>query len=491
MNRPVILLLILLNGYPFAGNAADAEIKAAAGPLRRHPANTRYFTDGTKNPDGSTKAVYLTGSHTWANLIDRGPNDPPPAFDFKGYLDFLEKHNHNFIRLWSRHISWYTNYGSKQLWAQPLPWRRTGPGKALDGKPKFDLTKFDPAYFERLRSRVTAAGDRGIYVSIMLFGGYQEAGPNWTGNPFHRDNNTNGVDGDPNKDGYGWETQTAAEIPKRVAEVQRVYVRKVIETVNDLDNVLFEISNEGPETSQEWQYDMIRFIQREEAAKPKQHPVGMTAGYWPPDENRRNLDASPAEWVSYLFEAKPQQAQKAFDVNNPFIADGRKVSIQDSDHWWVVPIYGDATFGRDWVWKSFCRGHNPILMEHLPPRSFVADDHPLTPDDPGYIASHVAMGQTRRYAERMNLAAMTPSLEIASTRYCLASLGREYLVYLPLGGTVTVDLSAAKGEMTVEWFDAPNGKTVGAANVKGGDRRGFRAPFEGAAVLYLKSDSRE
>jgi hypothetical protein len=488
MNWSAILILILLTTYSVAGKVALAETKTAAGPLRVHSTNARYFTDGTKNADGSLKAVYLTGSHTWANLIDRGPSDPPPAFDFDGYLDFLEKHNHNFIRLWSRHISWYTNYGTEQLWARPLPWQRTGPGKALDGKPKFDLTKFDPTYFERLRSRVKAAGERGIYVSIMLFGGYQEAGPNWTGNPFHRDNNTNGIDGDPNKDGHGWETQTAAEIPKAVAEVQRAYVRKVIDTVNDLDHVLFEISNESPDTSRDWQYEMIRFIHREEATKPKQHPVGMTAAYWPPDETRRNVDASPAEWVSYQFEARPQAAQKLFDVNDPFLADGRKVSIQDSDHWWVVQIYGNSTFGRDWVWKSFCRGHNPILMEHLPPRSFVADDHPLTPDDPGYIASRTAMRHTRRYTERMNLAAMTPSTKVASKRYCLATPAKEYLVYLPEGGTVTVDLSVAKGEMTVEWFNPASDKVIMAGYVTGGSRREFAAPFAGAAVLYLNNE---
>ena len=33
----------------------------ATGPLRRHPSNPRYFTDG------SGKAIYLTGSHTWSN----------------------------------------------------------------------------------------------------------------------------------------------------------------------------------------------------------------------------------------------------------------------------------------------------------------------------------------------------------------------------------------------------------------------------------------
>ena len=54
----------------------------------------------------------------------------------------------------------------------PFPWQRTGPGLALDGKPKFDLNLFNQSYFDRLRSRVIAAGERGIYVSIMLFEGY-------------------------------------------------------------------------------------------------------------------------------------------------------------------------------------------------------------------------------------------------------------------------------------------------------------------------------
>jgi hypothetical protein len=484
MTRSAALSVVLLAGYSFAGEPSHRSTQAP-GPLRAHPTNPRYFTDGTKTTAGAWKAVYLTGSHTWANLIDRGESDPPPAFDFDGYLNFLQKRRHNFIRLWSRHVSWYQEYGERPLFASPLPWPRTGPGTALDGKPKFDLTEFDPAYFDRLRSRVQAAGDRGIYVSIMLFGGYQEAGPNWTGNPFHRDNNASGIDGDPNQDGRGWETQTLAEIPKPVVEVQKGYIRKVVDTVNDLDNVLFEIANEGPESSQDWQYDLIQFIKDYEKTKSKQHPVGMTAAYWPVEDNRARLDASPADWVSYLFEMKPAQGREAYDVNDPFIADARKVSIQDSDHWWVVPIYGDARFGRDWVWKGFCRGHQPILMEHLPPRSFVARDHPLTPDDAGYVAARTAMGQTRAYAERMDLGAAAPSKEIASTGFCLVVLGKEYLVYLPAGGDVTVDLSAAKGELAVEWFDVAEGESVAAGVVRGGDRRSFQAPFRGPAVLYL------
>ena len=53
------------------------------GPLRGCEENPRYFADG------SGRAVYLTGSHTWSNLKDMGGEDPPAAFDFDAYLDFL------------------------------------------------------------------------------------------------------------------------------------------------------------------------------------------------------------------------------------------------------------------------------------------------------------------------------------------------------------------------------------------------------------------
>jgi len=49
-------------------------------------------------------------------------------------------------------------------------------------------------------------------------------------------------------------------------------------------------------------------------------------------------------------------------------------------------------------------------------------------------AARRAMGITRRCAERMNLAASTPRPELASTGYCLANPGKEYLIYLPDGG---------------------------------------------------------
>jgi hypothetical protein len=450
----------------------------ACGPLRVHPDNPRYFTDGTKQGDGSLKAVYLTGSHTWSSLIDRGPSDPPPAFDFGDYLRFLREHNHNFIRLWSRHVTWYHGYGKGELHAAPLAWARTGPGEALDGKPKFDLTQFDRSYFDRLRKRVVAAREQGIYVGIMLFGGLYECKGGWRGNPFHRANNINKIDGDPNADGEGWETQTLQV--SQLTRLQEAYVRKVVDTVNDLDNVLYEVSNESDPSSTNWQHRLVRFIHDYEKTKAKRHPVGMTALYMESAaENNRLLLASPADWISPLTDARA--------VRNIPAATGVKVRIVDSDHWFVKELRNDPEFGREWVWKSFCRGHNPILMEHLPPLSAVLDDLPFAPDDPGYLASRKAMGFTRRFAERMNLAKMTPRPELASSGLCLASPGAEYLVYyMDPAKPLTVELIA--GTYAYEYFDPKQGeqRARGQITSSGGAHR-FTAPFAHDFVLYLKA----
>ena len=73
----------------------SANAYEAKGQLRVHPTNPRYFTDD------SGDVIYLTGSHMWNNLVDMGKDDPPQPFDFPGYLDFLQRYGHNFIRLWT------------------------------------------------------------------------------------------------------------------------------------------------------------------------------------------------------------------------------------------------------------------------------------------------------------------------------------------------------------------------------------------------------
>ena len=91
-----LFLVLCLGGL---GTPALVAGDPAPGPLRQLSSNPRWFTDG------SGRAVLLAGSHTWwvlqdNNLLMVEGGDPPPVFDYEGFLDLLVRHDHNFFRLW-------------------------------------------------------------------------------------------------------------------------------------------------------------------------------------------------------------------------------------------------------------------------------------------------------------------------------------------------------------------------------------------------------
>src|SRR5262249_27222681 len=143
-------------------------------PLSIKAANPQYFVDSKGN------SVYLSGSYL--DLY----NALSGSWDFAAYLDSLQKQNQNFTRVWA--------------WEQS-PYERTGPGLALDGGLKFDLTRFNQAYFDQLRSRVVQAAQRGIYVSVMLFEGFSTQEKLGRVDPLQQLNNINGIDDDRNRNG--------------------------------------------------------------------------------------------------------------------------------------------------------------------------------------------------------------------------------------------------------------------------------------------------
>jgi hypothetical protein len=102
-----------------------------------------------------------------------------------------------------------------------------------------------------------------------------------------------------------------------------------------------------------------------------------------------------------------------------------------------------------------------------------------------------AMGDTRRYAERVNLIAMQPRDDLSSTGYALANPGREYLVLQPnrAAGSFTV-LLLERGTYATEWFSIEGRQTVPGdqMTVERSTATSFDPPSElsGPTVLYLK-----
>lgn len=461
-------------------------IEPAAGPLFANPDNPRYFTDGTKI-NGKYRAVYLTGAHTWCVLSDCGDRVPIlTVFDYDKYLDFVQERGYNFIKMWR-----VENVGGGEngpdFYYSPLPYERSQTECcAFDGGNKFDLTRFNQGYFDRLRERVLLARDRGLYVSIMLFDGwsvdskYDRHVP-WIGHPYNIDNNVNGIDGDINDNGQGEETHQ--RVGTDVTALQETYVRKLIDTVNDLDNVLYEISNESsgdnPDTpefdgSRDWQYHMIRFVKDYESEKPEQHPVGMT-WEWLHGNNQFYYD-SPADWIS------PGGAFLDLDTYVPPATTGlpgSKIILSDTDH------YCGICGSQQWVWKSFTRGENPIFMDIYDPET---SGRGLPFYNPKEDEIRRNLTYTAVFASRVSLVDMAPQPSLCSSSFCLASVDAEksqFIVYVPTEGNVIVDLSGTSDPMTYEWFNPTTGELSGGGSVAGGMSRFFNVPYSGDAVLFI------
>jgi hypothetical protein len=148
------------------------------------------------------------------------------------------------------------------------------------------------------------------------------------------------------------------------------------------------------------------------------HPIGMTMQFPVADQTKVNdpLFNGPADWISPGYDDEiftggrhvmEPGAPASRWVDNPPASDGRKVVITDTDHY-APPGKGDAL----WAWKSFLRGHNPILMDFgilagvNPP-----DPSSASPGIPSYEAFDLiryAMGDTLRYVSKMDLIKMEP-----------------------------------------------------------------------------------
>ena len=438
--------------------------KGAPGPLVVSARNARYFaaTDG-----GAEAAILLTGSHVWNNLHDGlGPGADRCGEErnsFPAYLDFLADHGHNFIRLW-RWEHFMSAVPGFHLCMTPQPWQRTGAGAATDGRPKFDLTRFEPAYFGRLRERVIAAGARGIYVSVMLFEGFcfQHClkPANLEGHPFHAANNVNGVAIESVRD------YQVLPLPGRARTLQRAYIRKVIETVSDLPNVLYEVANEssgdpagecGDSTA--WQYWVIAQVKAIEAELGLgSHPIGMTFQY-PDASANASLFDGPADWVSPGFTRAVADDPWFLD---PPANDGTKLVVSDTDH------YAAGRADPLWAWKTFLRGHHPILMDY----GIIDVEDPLAeiagslPSYDYFEPTRFAMGAVLRCAAQVPLIEMEPRGELCSTGYALAAPGREYLILQPGGEREEVAVALEAGRYTASWSDLSGREHRGVSHVE-------------------------
>jgi hypothetical protein len=356
-------------------------------------------------------------------------------------------------------------------------------------------------YFARLFARADAACARGMYVAVMLFDGDSIGivpGSNnpvenaWFGHPYNVDNNASSVDGDPPtpvRTGQGLRLLTVGDPNLAVVNsLQDAYVRKVIDTVNCLDNIIYEIINEPPidntdpaHGSNPWERHIIQLIRGYEATKPKQHPIlrsvfvtngPQSNGYLfvdvagSPDPNPNAVSPGPGVPCTVNDPGEDYAGSTCGPKAQP--SDTNRVILSDSDHLWGLTRIPTPTTDKpvDWVWKSLTRGIGGVLFvdPDVVPSPCVPTNQGNCPIIAGSTSAYnpirKAMGNARTFATRIDLINMTPQ-GCASTGYCLAEAGKQFLAYAPTApnnGTITLTLIGATpaDSFDVTWFDPVN-----------------------------------
>ncbi len=427
------------------------------------------------------------GSHTWNDLQDWGANGTLVTFDYAAYVNFLQAHGHNFTLVWATELPRFCGFptgASTDFVVSPQPWIRSGPGTGTDGGLKFDLHQPNQPYFDRLRSRVLALGAAGIYAGVYIFTG------EWLnvyrcptdGYPLTSANNVNGIN-----DGGGTGSVTMSS-PNAITAIQDDYVRTVIDTLNDLPNVLWIVSEEAPANSIWWNNHLIGVIDSYEATKPYRHPIG----YGAPLGSESSAVSSDADWIAPLVRISPPTT---CGTGSPPC----KVNINDSDHSYFGMWNDSAQANRNYAWQNFTNGNQVVFMDpyvvYYPRENRNLCPSPVNGICPAPDARwdnfRDNLGYILSYARKLNLANVTPRSSLCSTGNCLAQtppVGAEYLVYAPIGGSFTVNLSAMSSARTlnVEWLNPSSGATVADAPIAAGSAsQAFTPPFGGDAVLYL------
>ena len=233
--------------------ALIGSIPAIARPLSLLPENPHYFLFG-----GRPTVLVTSGEHYGAVLN--------ADFDYKKYLDTLRADRLNLTRTFSgsyREVPGNFKIASNTL--APAPGKFLAPWAQREGK--FDLMKWDDAYFARLKDFVSYAGRNGVVVELVLFCPLYEDSM-WNVSPMNARNNVNGI-------GEVARTEVLALKDARLTAVQDAMVRKIVSELQEFDNLYYEICNEpyfGGVTAA-WQEHISKVIADTEAGSGKKHLI--------------------------------------------------------------------------------------------------------------------------------------------------------------------------------------------------------------------------
>lgn len=441
--------------------------------LMLHRENPHYFLFRGK------PTILITSAEHYGAVLNS-------EFDTTKYLDELKAHGLNLTRTFTGvYCEDAKSFGITRNTLAPLegklicPWARSDtPGYAGGGN-KFDLTKWDPRYFERLGEFVKQAGERSIVVELCLFCPFYEDSM-WKLSPMNAANNVNGVGKLPRDAVYNRDKNGELQA------VQERLVRKIVKEMHLVDNVYFEVCNEpyfGGVTD-DWQRRIIDVIV-EVDKPPTRHLISQNVA----NGSKKVENPHPAVSIFNFHYTSPPTAVKENYALQKVIGENETGFKGTADtHYrmeaWEFLLAGGGLYNN--LDYSFVVGHEDGTFPY-PPK---------TPGG-GNRGFRQQIKVLKDFLHGFEFIRMKPDetllkggLPEKGRGRVLSEPGKQYALYLFGGKSAKPQLALPEGRYKAEWISPVSGKVVKSETISSsGDAVTLESPeFDPDIALKMKRE---
>jgi len=422
--------------------------------------NPHYF-------EYNKKQIVLFGASHWTVI---GNNNIP----FRELNDVIIQYGAN------------SNRATAFAFADPdnQPWVRRSDGK-------YDLSQFNPSYWSRLKEYLSDCESKGIFVILEIWDEpYIEKRPDrWPVNPWNPNNNVNNIPNLPNDDASydgSWKGTFYDVTNSKLMHYQDLFVEKLLDETVQFGNVIYEICNEygGEGRTQftghwDWvQHWIDLFIQYELIHKVDLLLTNMPFGE---DYNQSEYILSLGIDVIGYFRQSTISSPNFTKLNqiiNGFYSRASKPLVSERAILNLARGIDNGTYddSRREFWATFVSGG------HIGSYKDVYKDRIIGNYDYGQLE---IIKNLRRFIDKIRFWEMYPNNKFVNNGFALVNVGKEYVIYLPYGGSVDLDLTSTIGTFNVEWYHPQSGEYSDLTSVEGGSIITFTSPFTNDVVLHV------
>ena len=429
----VALVLIVGNVSVLCSEASARQ------PISLHPENPHYLLFRGR------PTVLVTSTEHYGAVLNAD-------FDGIRYLDTLQACHFNLTKLFTGvYCEVPQSFGIENNALAPAPgrllcpWARSSTPGNRQGGNKFDLNQWNPEYFARLREFVAQAGQRGIVVELALFCPFY-VDEMWDRSPLKSQNNVNGIGNVPRTEVYTLKHSDLLAVQERMT-------RKILEELNEFDNLYYEVCNEpyfGGVTAQ-WQDRLIATMVDVESRLAKRHLIAQNVA-----NGSQKVDGpNPAVSIfNFHYASPPDAVDVNYGLKKP-IADDETGGNERSDfryraEGWEFLLAGGAVY--DNLDFSFTAGHERGDATGKAPGG-------------GGPALRSQLKILKTFMEGLDFLKMAPANSVIQgtlpsnvTARVLANPGHQYAAYVRGDGLSELTLDLPAGSYQAGWIDTKTGK---------------------------------